>query len=110
VCSSDLDYVETVYPLVGIGEAQLGLGEPDAALATLERAARICDAHDLDAETEGVCHFHRGRALWLARHERAPALELVQRAVQDFAPVPRLLPLKLRAQEWLLAQGADVRR
>jgi hypothetical protein len=103
------DYVETVYPLVGIGEAQLGLDQPEAALSTLERAARICDAHELDVETEGVCHFHHGRALWLVRHERARAVELVRSAVSDFAPVPRLLPLKLRAQEWLHAQGLEGR-
>jgi tetratricopeptide (TPR) repeat protein len=103
------DYVESVYPLVGMGEAELGLSEPEAALKILERAARIADAHDLDAETEGACYFHYGRALWLARHDRNKAVAMVQKAVLDFTPVPRLAPLKQRAEEWLRTQGADVR-
>jgi serine/threonine protein kinase len=104
---SGQDYVETVYPLVGMGEAALGFGEPAQALALLERASGIAATHDLDAETQGVCHFHHGRALWLVRHDRPAAVALVRKAVTDFRAVPRLRPALERAQAWLRELGED---
>jgi tetratricopeptide (TPR) repeat protein len=95
------DYVEIVYPLAGMGEALLGLNRAAEAADVLTRATHLAEAHGLDAETMGVCHFHLGRALWLSRDERTRAVALVQQSVADFGRVPRLRDVRTRAESWL---------
>ena len=78
------------YPLVGLGEDLLGLGQAAKALPILERATRIAEANALDPETMGECHFHLARAVWLAGGDGSRAAALARKAVGDYARSPRL--------------------
>jgi tetratricopeptide (TPR) repeat protein/predicted Ser/Thr protein kinase len=100
------DSADAVYPLVGLGESWLGVGEPARALPLLERATRIAESLSLDAETMGACHFHLGRAVLAVHGDRARARALVAKAVTDLAPIPRLARQRAEAEAWLAAHPA----
>jgi tetratricopeptide (TPR) repeat protein/predicted Ser/Thr protein kinase len=97
------DTADAVYPLVGLGESWLGLGDAARALPLLERATRIAETLRLDAETMGACHFHLGRAVLAVHGDRARARALVTRAVADLGPIPRLARQRAEAEAWLAA-------
>jgi tetratricopeptide (TPR) repeat protein/predicted Ser/Thr protein kinase len=99
------DSADAVYPLVGLGESWLAVGDAARALPLLERATRIAEALTLDAETMGACHFHLGRAILAVRGDRARARALVTRAIADFGPIPRLARQRAEAEAWLAAHG-----
>jgi tetratricopeptide (TPR) repeat protein len=103
------DHVEQFYPLVGMGEAYLELGEPARALPLLERATRLAESHALDAEAMGDCHSLTGRAVFDAAHDTARAVALVTRAVGDYGRVPRLASRRAAAEAWLAAHASSVR-
>ena len=66
-----------------VGDALLGLGKPDQALAVLEpMAARLekMDPMQLDPVQVAAWRFAYARALWEARHQAAPARAAAQQA------------------------------
>jgi tetratricopeptide (TPR) repeat protein len=97
------DSAPVAYPLVGLGEDLIGLDRAADALPVLERATKIAEAHGLDPETMGECHFHLARAVWKVTKDRARAGALAKKAVEDYGRSPRLARQK-KAAEGLLGE------
>jgi eukaryotic-like serine/threonine-protein kinase len=110
--SFGLDHVENVYPLLGMGQAVLGMGDPGRALPLLERATRLAEANGIDAMDLGDCRFDLARALWDAgqavtrRADRERAIALATKARTDYGRAPRLAAYRARVDAWLESHRA----
>jgi serine/threonine-protein kinase len=88
------------YPLVGLGEGYLTEGKPALAIAPLERALRICEAHDSDQRLVAQATFALARALWDANQERARAARLAERAREIYARQPAEKAHAAEVERW----------
>jgi tetratricopeptide (TPR) repeat protein len=80
-----LDSTVLAYPLTGLGESYLADHQPAAAIAPLERAQRIRDAHEKDATLVAETDFTLARALWETDTAREKALRLAAEARAAYA-------------------------
>jgi len=73
------------YPLTGLGESYLADHQSVAAIAPLERAQRIRQAHEKDAALVAETDFSLARALWETNTARDRALRLAAEARAAYA-------------------------
>ena len=73
------------YPLTGLGQARLALGEPQRARAPLEQALRVREANEADPTVVAETRFALARALWDADGERPRARRLASEARDAYA-------------------------
>jgi tetratricopeptide (TPR) repeat protein len=78
------DHPQVAQCLVGLGQAQLGLGHLQPGIAALERALHIFESHEAEASDLGDARFSLARGLWDAGRDRKRALALAQGAKQAF--------------------------
>ncbi len=76
------------YPLAGLGGSYLADHQPAAAIAPLERAARIRTAHEKDSALVGETDFTLARALWEADTARDRAVRMAAEARAAYARSP----------------------
>ena len=96
------------YPLTGLGEAELAMGEARAAVDTLERALRIREGQEPDLILVAETRFALARALWNAAGDRARARMLVLSARAAFAANPWAASKVSRVDEWLARHPPSV--
>jgi tetratricopeptide (TPR) repeat protein len=105
-------HAENAYPLLGMGQALLGTGDPAGALPLLERATDLAEANAIDAMDLGDCRFDLARAIWDAGppatrvRDRARAVALAEKARVDYGRAPRLAAYRARVDDWLEAHRA----
>jgi tetratricopeptide (TPR) repeat protein len=102
------DNVQLAYALSCIGEAQVGLGQPDAAVATLRRALELRSRPDVDPGRVAWSRWLLGKALWAAGDERA-ALADVRQARAVIASLPDAAAETREIDAWL-AQRVSQKR
>jgi tetratricopeptide (TPR) repeat protein len=71
-------------PLVGLGTSHLALGDPHAALAPLERAVAILEAHPEDKSELAEARFALARAVWDSHGSASRARTLARAARAGF--------------------------
>jgi tetratricopeptide (TPR) repeat protein len=72
-------------PLTGLGKVRIAQGEPNGALAPLERALRIRNALENDPSGVAETRFALARALWETGDDRARAVSLATTAQKEYA-------------------------
>jgi serine/threonine protein kinase len=75
-----LDDRNLAYALTGIGITYLGEDDPSSALAPLERAYKIREAHEVDPAQRADTRFALARSLWEANRDRVRARTLAGQA------------------------------
>ncbi len=90
------------YPLTGLGQARLALGEPSVAVAPLEHALRLRETTHDPADVAET-RFALARALWDSRGDRGRARWLAVAARDEYAHTPDARsPLEVqRIDAWL---------
>jgi eukaryotic-like serine/threonine-protein kinase len=73
------------YALTGIGLTYLAENDPGSALAPLERAFKIREAHEVDPSRRAETRFALARSLWEANRDRARARALAEQAREGYA-------------------------
>lgn len=98
------DHRNLAHPLTGLGEAQLAMGEPEAAVVTLERALRIREHGEPDPLLVADTRFALARALWEAAgaaSDRGRARTLAASARAAFAAPPGAAAKASAVDAWL---------
>jgi tetratricopeptide (TPR) repeat protein len=78
------DHLYLSFSLENIGQAYLGLRQPQAALAPLERAVQIREQHRQEDSEIAEARFALGRALWELGRDRRRARQLVEKAHKGY--------------------------
>jgi tetratricopeptide (TPR) repeat protein len=73
------------YALTGIGLSYLADNDPGSALAPLERALKIREAHEVDPSRRAETRFALARSLWEANRDRMRARTLAEQAREGYA-------------------------
>ena len=73
------------YALTGIGVTYLAENDPGSALAPLERAYKIREAHEVDRSRRAETRFALARSLWETNRDRARARTLAEQAREGYA-------------------------
>src|SRR4029079_1923452 len=73
-----LDDRNLAYALTGIGLSYLAEDDASSALAPLERAYKIREAHELDPSRRAETRFALARSLWETNRDRARARALAE--------------------------------
>ena len=73
------------YALTGIGLSYLAENDPGSALAPLERAFKIREAHEVDPSRRAETRFALARSLWEANRDRMRARTLAEQAREGYA-------------------------
>jgi tetratricopeptide (TPR) repeat protein len=73
------------YALTGIGVSYLAENDPGSALAPLERAFKIREAHEVDPSRRAETRFALARSLWEANRDRTRARALAEQAREGYA-------------------------
>ena len=80
-----LDDRNLAYALTGIGITYLAEDDPSSALAPLERAYKIREAHEVDPAQRADTRFALARSLWEANRDRVRARTLAEQAREAYA-------------------------
>jgi len=94
------------YALTGIGVTYLAENDAASALAPLERAFKIREAHEIDPALRGETTFALARALWGANRDRTRARALAEQARQGFAKGD-VRPKVDEVDSWMHARGSS---
>jgi serine/threonine protein kinase/tetratricopeptide (TPR) repeat protein len=97
------------YALTGIGTSYLAEGDPGSAVAPLERALKIREAHEMDWSRRADTRFALARALWETNRDRSRARALAEQAKDGYAKGSSAA-MKTRLAEiegWLRGHGAS---
>jgi eukaryotic-like serine/threonine-protein kinase len=98
------DHANLAYPLAGLGDGALRDRKPAAAIAPLERALRIREAHESDVVLIAETSFALARALWDSGQDRARALKLAAHARDIYARQPQAHPsVAAEVDGWIAA-------
>jgi tetratricopeptide (TPR) repeat protein len=89
------------YPLTGLGQSYLADHQPAAAIAPLERAQRIREAHEQDAALVAETDFSLARALWETDTARDRALRLAGAARAAYGRSPTSSARLQEIDRWL---------
>ena len=93
------------YALTGIGISYLAENDPGSALAPLERAFKIREAHEVDRSRRAETRFALARSLWEANRDRMRARTLAEQAREGYAKGERRRRRWPRSS-WLRCAGA----
>jgi tetratricopeptide (TPR) repeat protein len=89
------------YPLTGLGVSYLSDHQPALAVAPLERARRIREAHESDPLLLADTNFALARALWDAGQDRERALRLAEGAGKVYGQQPTFAARAAEIDRWL---------
>lgn len=96
------DHVALAYPLVGIGQSELGRDDVQAAVQALERALALRQDPNVDPVDRADAEFALAQALWEAGEDRSRALQLTRQALGGYAEAPKGLQTATdHAKAWL---------
>jgi tetratricopeptide (TPR) repeat protein len=101
-----LDDRNLAYALTGIGQTYLAEDDAGSALAPLERAFKIREAHETDPAQRAETSFALARALWEANRDRARARGLAEQARQGFAKGDARAKV-VEVEGWMHARGSS---
>jgi tetratricopeptide (TPR) repeat protein len=93
------------HPLTGLGLAHLAAGRPADALPPLERALRLREAREPDANMVAETRFALAKALWSAGTDRARARRLAEQARDTYLRDRARASSATEVSTWLLAHG-----
>jgi Tfp pilus assembly protein PilF len=93
------------HPLTGLGLAHLAAGRPADALPPLERALRLREAREPDANMVAETRFALAKALWSAGTDRARARRLAEQARDTYLRDRARASSVTEVSMWLLAHG-----
>jgi serine/threonine-protein kinase len=93
--------INAIDPLVGLAELSLTRGEPDAAVAKLERALALDVVHDPELR------LTLAEALWQLKKDRARARSLAEEAKARYKRIGHQ-PGQSRAEAWLAQHAQEV--
>jgi eukaryotic-like serine/threonine-protein kinase len=95
------------YPLTGLGQSYLADHQPAAAVAPLERARRIREAHEKDVALVAETDFSLARALWETDTARDRALRLAGTARAAYARSPASSARLQEIDRWLSSRAGS---
>jgi eukaryotic-like serine/threonine-protein kinase len=95
------------YPLTGLGQSYLADHQPAAAVAPLERARRIREAHEKDVALVAETDFSLARALWETDTARDRALRLAGTARAAYARSPASSVRLQEIDRWLSSRAGS---
>ncbi len=95
------DSTNLAYPLTGLGVSYLSDHQPALAVAPLERARRIREAHESDPLLLADTNFALARALWDAGQDRERALRLAEGAGKAYGQKPTFAARAAEIDRWL---------
>ncbi len=95
------DSTNLAYPLTGLGLSYLADHHPALAVAPLERARRIRQAHETDPLLVADTDFALARALWDAGVDRTRALRLAAAAQKAYGQQPVFAARTAEIEHWL---------
>ena len=98
------------YPLAGMGVAHWKAGQPAEAVASLERALRIREAHEPDRATVAQTRFALARVLWDLARERPRARQLAEAAGAAYQRDPAHADDAREIARWLAARSPGAGR
>jgi tetratricopeptide (TPR) repeat protein len=101
-----LDDRNLAYALTGIGLTYLAEDDPGSALAPLERAFKIREAHEVDVLLRAETSFGLARSLWGANRDRVRARALAEQARQGYAKGDARAKV-VEVESWLHARGSS---
>jgi tetratricopeptide (TPR) repeat protein len=99
-----LDDRNLAYALTGIGLSYLAEDDPASALAPLERAFKIREAHEVDPSRRAETRFALARSLWETNRDRARARGLAEQAREGYAKSDAKAKV-VEVDNWLRARG-----
>jgi serine/threonine protein kinase/tetratricopeptide (TPR) repeat protein len=105
-----LDDRNLAYALTGIGGSYLAEGDPGSALAPLERALKIREAHEIDWSRRAETRFALARALWESNRDRGRARLLAEQAKEGYAKLSggsRMETKLAEVEDWLRGHGSS---
>ena len=103
-----LDDRNLAYALTGIGGSYLAEGDPGSALAPLERALKIREAHEVDWSRRAETRFALARALWESKRDRGRARLLAEQAKEAYSKLSgssRMETKLAEVEDWLRGHG-----
>jgi tetratricopeptide (TPR) repeat protein len=109
---NDLQYLpaghpDLAYPLTCLGEARLGEGDPQAALAPLQQAHSLRNRIDVDEASLAWTRWLYGRALWESGQNTATGMSHIHFAKETFTTMGDAATSELAdVTNWLDAHGA----
>jgi serine/threonine protein kinase len=92
------------YALTGIGVTYLAENDAASALAPLERAFKIREAHESEPSRRAETRFALARALWETNHDRMRARALAEQAREGYAKGEAKAKV-VEVDSWLRARG-----
>ena len=101
-----LDDRNLAFALTGIGATYLAEGDAASALAPLERAFKIREAHEVDPARRADTRFALARSLWETNRDRVRARALAEQAKEGYA-TSAAKPKVAEVDSWLRARGAS---
>lgn len=99
------DSTNLAYPLTGLGLSYLADHNPAMAVAPLERARLIRDAHETDPLLVADTDFALAQALWEANVDRARARRLAAAAEKAYGQKPAFATRTAEIERWLDARA-----
>ena len=99
-----LDDRNLAYALTGIGLSYLAEDDASSALAPLERAYKIREAHELDPSRRAETRFALARSLWETNRDRARARALAEQAREAYTKGDAKAKV-VEVDGWLRARG-----
>jgi serine/threonine protein kinase len=99
-----LDDRNLAYALTGIGLSYLAEDDPGSALAPLERAFKIREAHEVDPSKRAETRFALARSLWEANRDRGRARALAEQAREGYVKGDAKAKVA-EVDSWLRARG-----
>jgi eukaryotic-like serine/threonine-protein kinase len=94
------------YALTGIGLSYLAENDPGSALAPLERAFKIREAHEVDPSRRAETRFALARSLWDANRDRMRARTLAEQAREGYAKGEAKAKM-VEVDSWLRGRGSS---
>jgi tetratricopeptide (TPR) repeat protein len=101
-----LDDRSLAYALTGIGITYLGEDDPGSALAPLERAYKIREAHEVDPAQRADTRFALARSLWEANRDRPRARVLATQARDAYLKIAAEAKTA-EVDSWLRTRGGS---
>jgi tetratricopeptide (TPR) repeat protein/predicted Ser/Thr protein kinase len=89
------------YPLTAIGVSLVDDGQPALAIPYLERALKIRDTKDPQADVLGQTRFALARALWATKKGHARALSLAGQARANYKGNPAATKESAEIDQWM---------
>ena len=99
----DDEHPHLAYPLTGLGQAQIHLGQIPQAIERLERAKTLREAGEAEPAERATTQFYLQRALWLSGQQTA----IVRAQAMAAFEVYNNNPFHIEAESALMKQWLD---